>query len=129
MPDTTAFIVAMRERVKRIVACYYEESPTQNAAFPYAVLNGIHVTALDDGDLIAFYIDVWVDENKPEATVELESLCDKLRAELEGEVVSADGVFMAHIGFENQGSLDEKEFDLSHRRLSMSARAFYYGGC
>lgn len=126
MPSTSAFIKAARVRINQIVTCYYDEAPTQDAPSQYCVLNGIHVTDLEDGDLISFYLDIWVNENEPDATVELEELCDKIRNELRNEVISVDGVFMAHIGFESRGAEDDKEFDIAHRRLSMSARAFYY---
>lgn len=122
--NTTAFVKAMRERVNKILPCYYEEAPTKGH-FPYAVLNGINIIDLASGDLVSFYLDIWVDEKKPEATVELEGLCDRLRNELYNEVIAENGVFAAHIGFDNQNAIADSEFDIAHRRLSMSARIFY----
>ena len=123
--NTRAFIEATRSRVNAILPCYYEEAPTQNAAFPYTVLNGINIIDLGGGDLASFYLDIWVDEKKPGATVELEQLCDTLRNELYNEVIAVRGIFAAHIGFDSQNTVADSEFDIAHRRLSMSARIFY----
>lgn len=122
--NTKAFIKAMNERVNQILPNYYEEAPT-DADFPYSVLNGINIIDLGDGDLVSFYLDIWVDERKENATEKLEELCDTLRNELTGAVIAETGVFYGHIGFDNQNSIADNEFDLSHRKLSMSARIFY----
>ena len=124
---TAAFITALTDRVNTILPTFYEEAPTgeQRSGYPFAVINGLNITDLDTGDLCYFYIDVWVDEKKPNATKELEELCDTLRNELTNEVISVSGVFGSHIGFENQNSIHDNEYDLAHRRLSMSARIFY----
>jgi len=123
--NTKAFIKALRERVNKILPTYYEEAPSKNAEFPYAVLNGINIIDLAAGDLASFYLDIWVDEKKPTATEELEALCDTLRNELTNEVITERGVFAAHIGFDNQNAVADSEFDIAHRKLSMSARIFY----
>ena len=128
MTDTTAAIKAIRERINKILPTYFEEAPSKDAVFPFAVFNGINIIDLAMGDQMSFYIDVWVDEKKPNASVELEELCDRLRNELQGEVIAVWGVFAAHIGFDNYISVSESEFDLSHRRLGMSARIFYNHG-
>lgn len=125
MYNTKAFIKALRERVNKILPTYYEEAPSKNAEFPYAVLNGINIIDLAAGDLASFYLDIWVDEKKPTATEELEALCDTLRNELTNEVIAERGVFAAHIGFDNQNAVADSEFDIAHRKLSMSARIFY----
>ena len=125
MYNTKAFIKALRERVNKILPTYYEEAPSKNAEFPYAVLNGINIIDLAAGDLASFYLDIWVDEKKPTATEELEALCDTLRNELTNEVITERGVFAAHIGFDNQNAVADSEFDIAHRKLSMSARIFY----
>lgn len=125
MYNTKAFIKALRERVNKILPTYYEEAPSKNAEFPYAVLNGINIIDLAAGDLASFYLDIWVDEKKPTATEELEALCDTLRNELTNEVIAECGVFAAHIGFDNQNAVADSEFDIAHRKLSMSARIFY----
>lgn len=125
MYNTKAFIKALRERVNIVLPTYYEEAPSKNAEFPYAVLNGINIIDLAAGDLASFYLDIWVDEKKPTATEELEALCDTLRNELTNEVIAERGVFAAHIGFDNQNAVADSEFDIAHRKLSMSARIFY----
>lgn len=125
--NTAAFITALTDRVNTILPTFYEEAPTreQKQGYPFAVISGLNVTDLDMGDLGNFYIDIWVDEKKPNATEELEGLCDTLRNELTNEVISVRGVFGSHIGFENQNGLIDNEYDIAHRRLSLSARIFY----
>lgn len=125
MYHTKDFIAALRERVSKVLTTYYEEAPSKNASFPYAVLNGINIIDLAAGDLASFYLDIWVDEKKPTATEELEALCDKLRNELTNEVIAVRGVFAAHIGFDNQNAIADTEYDIAHRRLALSARIFY----
>lgn len=122
--NTAAFIKALTARVNEIMTTYYDEAPT-SGAFPYSVINGINIIDIADGDLISFYIDIWVDERQPEAGIELERACDNLRNGLYNAIVAAPGVY-AHIGFDNQNSIADGEFDLAHRRLAMSARIFYY---
>lgn len=123
--NTKALIKALRERINKILTTYYEEAASKDAVFPYAVINGINVIDLAAGDLTSFYLDIWVDEKQPTATEQLESLCDTLRNELTGAVISESGVFASHIGFDNQNSITDSEYDIAHRRLSMSARTFY----
>ena len=125
MYHTKDFIIALRERVSKVLTTYYEEAPSKNASFPYAVLNGINIIDLAAGDLASFYLDIWVDEKKPTATEELEALCDTLRNELANEVIAVRGVFAAHIGFDNQNAIADTEYDIAHRRLALSARIFY----
>lgn len=125
MYHTKGFIIALRERVSKVLTTYYEEAPSKNASFPYAVLNGINIIDLAAGDLASFYLDIWVDEKKPTATEELEALCDTLRNELTNEVIAVRGVFAAHIGFDNQNAIADTEYDIAHRRLALSARIFY----
>ncbi len=126
MAKTKDFIIAMTERVNDIIPTTYEEAPTKEATFPYAVLSGINIIDLASGDLTSFFLDVWTDEKLPTATEQLEELCDTLRNELYNEVIAVSGKFAAHIGFENQNSIADTEYDISHRRLSLSARIFYY---
>lgn len=123
--NTTAFIKALRLRISEILTTYYEEAPPKGAVFPYAVLNGINIIDLAAGDLASFYLDVWTDEKQPTATEELEELCDKLRNELTNGVIAERGTFAAHLGFDNQNSVADNEYDIAHRRISMSARIFY----
>ncbi len=123
--NTAAFIKALTNKVNAIIPTTYDEAPTKNATFPYAVVSGINIIDLESGDLASFYIDVWADEKKPNAATELEQACDDLRNGLYNAIISAPGLY-GHIGFNNQGSVADNEFDISHRRLSMSARLFYY---
>ena len=125
MPNTKAFIIALRTRVNAILTTYYDEAPSNGASFPYAVISGVNVSDLAMGDLALFYIDVWTDESLPDAGEQLEEYCDTLRRELSGAVLSVPGVFGAHIGFEKQSPVPESEYDIAHRKLSMSARIFY----
>ena len=41
--NTTALIKALRERVNKILTTYYDEAPSKDAVFPYAVINGINI--------------------------------------------------------------------------------------
>ena len=123
--NTEAFIKALTERVNAILPSYYEEAPTRDIIFPYSVISGINIIDLESGDLASFYVDVWADEKKPEATVELERACDSIRNELYNAIIAAP-VLYGHIGFDNQNTVADNEFDIAHRRLSMSARLFYY---
>jgi len=91
-------------------------------------VSGINVIDLSAGDLTSFHLDVWTDEKEINATEVLENTCDKLRSVLHNATLNIDGVFVSHIGFENQNSIVESEFDIAHRRLSFAARIFYYGG-
>ena len=126
MVNTNAFIEALTDRVDKIITTYYEEAPSKDAKYPYAVVNGINIITLEEsGDMTSFYIDLWGDEKDPTTTEQLEGLCDTLRNELEGEVVYVAGKFGAHLGFENQNSLIDGEYDLAHRKLALSARIFY----
>lgn len=123
------FISSLTGKINSNVTTYYEEAATKSC-FPYAVLNGLHINDnladFNNGDIINFYLDVWTDETKPTATEDLEELCDKLRNKLSGAVVSMEGAFYAHLAFESQSPSVEKEYDISHRRLAMSARIYYY---
>lgn len=125
--NTSAFIEGLTAAVNAILTCYYEEASTADG-YPYAVVNGIYITPLHEGDLVPFYIDVYADEKAADATETLESNCDALRNGLNNKTISTPGVYYAHIGFETQGTTPETEFDLAHRKLSFSARIFYTGG-
>lgn len=123
--NTEAFITALTERVNTILPTTYDEAPTKVEAFPYAVVSGINIIDLESGDLASFYIDVWADEKDADATIKLERACDNLRNGLYNALISAPGMY-GHIGFNNQNTVADSEFDIAHRRLSMSARLFYY---
>lgn len=127
MVNTKAVISAITARVNEILPTTYEKGRTQNVVYPYAVVNGVNIITLEEsGDLTSFYIDLWGDEKDSSTTDQLEELCDRLRNELEGEVIYAAGQFGLHIGFDNQNSLIDSEYDLAHRKLSLSARIFYF---
>ena len=122
--NTTDFILQLTEAANEILPPYYEAAPV-TGSFPYAVIGGINIVSLSDGDLASFNVDFYGDEKDPDAAVELERLCDMTRNGLDGLTIHVPGVLGAHIGFENQNNIVEGEHDLVHRRLSMSARIFY----
>ena len=124
MHRTTDFIAALRSKIDALLPCYYEEAATEGK-LPFAVLGSVRVTDLEDGERAAFSLDVWADEKQQDATVTLERIVDRLRDELTNAVLYVPGVFGCHIGFEDQSGVSEKEFDLAHRRLSLTARIFY----
>lgn len=124
--NTTAFIEELTKRVNQVLPTTYDEAPLKATSFPYAVVSGINIIDLDSGDLASFYIDVWADEKEPEAAIKLERACDSLRNALTNAVISVPDIFYGHIGFDNQNTVADNEFDIAHRRLSMSARLFYY---
>lgn len=125
MYATTTFIATLRDAINEIVPTYYEEAPSKNAVFPFAVITGLNIRDLDQGDEAAFYLELWADEKAPDATVTLETLCDTLRNRLTNAVIGEAGTFAAHIGFERQRTIQDNEFDIAHRRLELSARIFY----
>lgn len=126
MVNTKAVISALTDRVNKILPTTFEEARTKDVVYPYAVIGGINIITLEEsGDLTSFYIDLWGDKKDQKTSETLEELCDTLRNELEGEVIYVAGQFGLHIGFDNQNSLTDSEYDLAHRRLSLSARIFY----
>lgn len=125
MYRTKDFIEELRASLDLILPTYFEEAPSQKTRFPYCVISGIKVSDLAQGDLMYFYLDIWGDEKAPETTVALEEYCDILRNKLSGAVLRREGSFGAHIGFDSQNPIQDTEFDIAHRRLSMSARIFY----
>ena len=125
MYATTTFIATLRDAINEIVPTYYEEAPSKNAVFPFAVITGLNIRDLDQGDEATFYLELWADEKAPDATVTLETLCDTLRNRLTNAVIGEAGTFAAHIGFERQRIIQDNEFDIAHRRLELSARIFY----
>ena len=121
---TSSFIKALLEVVNEVLPTFYETASTKGV-FPFAVVNGLNTIDLSAGDLTSFYIDIYADEKKQGAAVELEEYCDALRNNLSSAVIKKPGEFGAHLGFENQNGIVEGEHDLMHRRLSISARVFY----
>ena len=125
--NTAEFIAGLTAYVNTLIPCYYE-SASLTGGYPYAVVNGLLVSSLNSGDLVPFYIDVYADETQQNATVALEEACDLLRNNLNNRTIYSTGVFYATIGFDTQGTTGESEFDLTHRKLSLTARIFYTGG-
>lgn len=127
MINTSAFIaelVKYLNTVKDGFKVYYDRAP-KDKEFPYGVVSGITASELEEGDLTSFDLDLWTDDKKPSATEEIESLCDLCRNELTNKVISSAGVFGSHIGYEGRDTSDDREDDLSHRRLFYAARIFY----
>ncbi len=126
--DTSSFIETLIKEIctmKHGFTCYYDRAPA-NALFPYSVVSGITASDLATGDLSMFDIDIWTDDKLPTATEELESLCDELRNFLHNKTISREGSFAGHIGYETRDPSDDREKDISHRRLVFAARLFYY---
>ncbi len=123
--NTTGLITAIVGLVNTVLPTTYDETPKKPGGYPFGVVSGISALDLEDGDLVSFYIDVWTDEKKPNAGVDLEKACDNLRNKLRNAIIDAPGI-SGHIGFSSQNSVADNEFDIAHRRLSMSARVFYY---
>ena len=125
--NTSAFIEALIAEINTMrvgFACYYDRAP-KDARFPYCVVSGVTATELAAGDLSMFDTDIWTDDKIPTATEDLESLCDDLRNFLHNKVIYRKGIFAGHIGYESRDVPDERERDLSRRRLTFAARIFY----
>lgn len=122
--NTQGLIEELTTTVNDIVPAYYEDAP-ENAALPFCVINNPIVSDLATGDLVSFYIDIWADERKPNAAVELEFTCDILRNRLNGLIISRENSFSGHLNFEKQFAVSDTEQDLLHRRQSWTARVFY----
>lgn len=105
--------------------CYYDRAP-EDTTFPYGVFGDISAANLNSGELSTFDVDVWTDDKLPSATEDLEALCDELRNFLHERVIAREGVFLGRILYERREPPDERERDLSHRRLSFAARLFFY---
>ena len=130
--NAEAFISEITNKINNnVCTCYFEEAP-KNARFIYAVLGGELINdleAAESGNIITFDVDIYADEKKSTATAELLSTCDKLQNYIaQNNILSADGVFYAHLGVESQSGKSEAEADLYHKRVSISARIFFIGG-
>lgn len=125
--NTSALIEALTQEISGMrdgFKCYYDRAPS-DAAFPYSVLGAVTASDLESGDLSMFDVDIWTDDKLPTATEELEALCDELRNFLHNKIIAREGIFAGHIGYESRDVPDERERDLSRRRLTFAARVFY----
>jgi len=125
--NTSAFIeglTAYLNTVKEGFSVFYDRAPSKKA-FPYGVISGVNESSLGEGYLTSFDLDLWTDDKLPTATEEIEELCDITRNALNDKVLSVEGVFSCHIGYEGRDTTDDREDDLSHRRIYFAARIFY----
>lgn len=105
--------------------CYYDKAPAK-AALPYSVIKRVHISPLEDGDLLSFTLEMHTDDTMPGSAAALERLCDEYRNNADGALLSDGKNFFGHINFDSQqdGDLDA-EYDLAHRTQSYSLRLFY----
>lgn len=108
------------------VACYYDKAPT-TAALPYSVIKNVHISPLNEGDIISFNVEIHTDDTLENSAEELERICDGYRNAADGALLSDKAAFYGHINFNSQddGSLDA-EYDLAHRTMSFALRLFYF---
>jgi hypothetical protein len=125
--NTSAFIEELIKYLNTLKSGFkvYYERADKKRTFPYGIVSGLNATELNAGDLVSFDLDIWTDYNLPSATVEIESLCDLCRNALTNKVISSNGVFGSHVGYEGRDTTDDREDDISHRRLFFAARIFY----
>lgn len=127
MINTSAFIeglTAYLNTVKEGFSVFYDRAPSKKA-FPYGVISGVNESSLGEGYLTSFDLDLWTDDKLPTATEEIEELCDIARNALNNKVLSSEGVYSCHIGYEGRDTTDDREDDISHRRIYFAARIFY----
>lgn len=127
MINTSAFIeglTAYLNTVKEGFSVFYDKAPSKKA-FPYGVISGVNESSLGEGYLTSFDLDLWTDDKLPTATEEIEELCDIARNALNNKVLSSAGVYSCHIGYEGRDTTDDREDDISHRRIYFAARIFY----
>lgn len=127
MINTSAFIeglTAYLNTVKEGFSVFYDRAPSKKS-FPYGVISGVNESSLGEGYLTSFDLDLWTDDKLPTATEEIEELCDIARNALNNKVLSSPGVYSCHIGYEGRDTTDDREDDISHRRIFFAARIFY----
>lgn len=109
-----------------LVSCYYDKAPAA-AGFPYSVIKNVHISPLNDGDIINFNLEIHTDDTRADSAEELEQICDVYRNAADGALLSDKLTFYGHINFNSQddGALDA-EYDLAHRTMSFSLRLFYF---
>lgn len=108
------------------VSCYYDKAPA-TAILPYSVIKQVHISPLNDGDIINFNLEIHTDDTRADSAEELEQICDVYRNAADGALLSDKMNFYGHINFNSQGdgTLDA-EYDLSRRTMSFSLRLFYF---
>ncbi|MCL2518010.1 MAG: hypothetical protein FWF15_05550 [Oscillospiraceae bacterium] len=123
---TKDFIEILVAFIDQYLPCYYEYAPSTAAPQLYAVANGFHESDISYGCLTNFYIDLYTDEKIPNATENLEVITDKLRSAIANEIFTKPLSFYAHVGVDNRINVHDKEFDLCNRKITCTARIFYY---
>ena len=121
---TKTLMIKIVETFNEFLSTFYEDAIATSSL--YCVINNPVVSSLCDqgSDLVAFYVDIYNDDKSSDATEQLEDICEKLRNELNGEIIK-DNNFGGHLNFEKQFSVQEAEFDINHRRQEWTARIFY----
>ena len=128
MINMTEFIKTLTTAVNEVVPTTYESAPVESD-YCYAVVTGVYFqNPAEHEDSVTFYLDIYASETAPPDDVTLEEYCDIVRNFLHNKTIYSGGKFYAHIGFESGGTTAESETDLSHKRLSFSAKIFYIGG-
>lgn len=114
------------EIFNEIVPAYFEDADAPNV-LPYCVINNPVRTSISDqdGELIAFYVDIFGDDREENSEIELIDICDSLRNRLDKAIISSDGLG-GHLNFEKDLPIQESDFDINHRRQEWTARVFYY---
>ena len=123
--NTSAVIETLSERINQTMKCFYDRAPAKEK-LPFCILGGIKDNDLSAGNLVRFEIDLWGDDKDPAACEEIEASCDRLQNALDNAIVGKDGIFLGHIQYENRDPGADRETDLLHRRLFLTARIFYY---
>lgn len=107
------------------VPVYLDRAP-DNSDMPYMVAEEFVVKELSDGDEITFTLEIFIDETENGAAEDLEQLCDDVRNNVVGQILSGNN-FDGYITFiELSDGKDDKEFDLENKNFSLSLRVFYY---
>jgi hypothetical protein len=127
MNKTTEFIKSLTAELNKTVPTTYESAPVESD-YCYAVVNGLYFSnPAEHEDSATFYVDIYTNESQATPTVTLEETCDAVRDAMQNTILHTTD-FYAHIGFEGRTPTAESEVDLSHRRLTFSAKIIYIGG-
>ena len=123
--QTSALMQCLTNTVNELIPCYYEEAP-EGERFHYAVLTGTNAYDIGAGDGVGFILEFYTGEQIGQS-MELDATIDAVRTALDGACLREEGVFAAHIGFSARSGIDERSYDLCHRRLNFTARTFFIG--